>query len=105
MTYYFLKKKDFKKMEKMKKECDKEYDPGLCKDLYDSFSNFYYYIHNYIIKDGVDCGEYKKMMKRLEWLILCCENECLEDVMDDKGYYKALEVYKAKGPSYPYFED
>lgn len=99
MQYYFLKKKDFKKMEKKKKEQERDYDPGLCKDLYESFSNFYYYIHNFIIKEGVDNEEYKKRMKQLEWMILACENQCLGEIMTDEGYEEALQIYETKGGS------
>ena len=104
MTYYFLKKKDFKKLEKKKKEQGAESDPGLSKDLSESFSTFYYYLHNYIIKEGVDNDEYKKRMKQLEWMILCCENNMLHEIMDDEGYENALRIYKSKsGGEYPYY--
>lgn len=95
MDYCFLKKKDFKKVEKAKKKQSRDYDQRILDSMFLSLANYYTSYRKYIIKEGMDVDMYYDMMHTMEMLLLYLENGCGDQVfIDDEGYEKSVVTYE-----------
>lgn len=94
MEYCFLKKKDFKKVEKAKKKQSIDYDQRILNSMFESLSNYYNAYRKFIIKEDVDVDLYYEMMHDAEMLLLYLENGCGDEVfIDEDAYYEVERKY------------
>lgn len=94
MEYCFLKKKDFKKVEKAMKNQNEEYDQKVLDSMFKSLGDYYTSYRKYIIKEGMDADLYAKNMHTMEMLLLYLENGCGDQVFASyEAYEKARETY------------
>lgn len=95
MEYCFLKKKDFKKAEKLSHKQSRDYDQRILDSMHHSLGNYYTSYRKYIIKEGMDVDLYYEMMHTMEMLLLYLEYGCGDQVfIDEEGYEKSVATYE-----------